>query len=189
MHSFHASLHEYPQGPSVTSSPISFTDSNQKEIWISYFPKVNFWKHFTYSEPFAEKYKDNTRNRISLFQQPAENWVGVPEDKISWTYAAWHAFGIAWIKTPNAKSGKDLVVYDVEGYFPHEVKKWEISSMPLIRGYVKYCSLPSKRKINKIWVWQDKQHRGNGECLKHTLPAHVTMCFDIKIKVLKELWA
>ena len=90
------------------------------------------------------------------------NWVG----GTTWARDDWHALGLAWIKTPDARYGKDLVVFDAEGLFPNEVRKWEISAMPLISGYVQYCSLPPIKRINRIWYWQDKSHRSEGKCLE-----------------------
>ncbi|MCJ1461406.1 hypothetical protein MMC07_000003 [Pseudocyphellaria aurata] len=115
---------------------------------------MDFSQYFTYSEAFAEKYKANTKNRIALLNRPMENWVGITKEKTNWTKAPWHAIGIAWIQTPNTTSGKDLVVFDVEGLTPDDpdFKKWRLSSMPIIRSYVDFCGKPnSKRKINRAW--------------------------------------
>ncbi|MCJ1464767.1 hypothetical protein MMC07_003380 [Pseudocyphellaria aurata] len=71
---FLQSPHEFPQGPNVTSAPISFPNKSPKASWIKEFnkpvededevvPKTDFTQCLTYSESFAEKSKDNTMNR------------------------------------------------------------------------------------------------------------------------------
>lgn len=49
------SLQQYPGGPNVCSSPVSFIDRFQKSSWIQHFPKASFEGNFTYSESFGEK--------------------------------------------------------------------------------------------------------------------------------------
>lgn len=161
---FLASLHQHPGGPSVTSAPISFANKDQKKDWKEWFPDSNYSECFTYSQFCSETCKTTTSNRIALLYRPARSWIGVketnrPKEEL-------RALGIAWIKTPDVKYGKDLVVFDVECRFPNEVTRWEISAVSIIPSYVQYSALP---RINRIWYWQDTSHRSEGKCLKHTL--------------------
>ncbi|MCJ1422466.1 hypothetical protein MMC29_000346 [Sticta canariensis] len=167
---FLQSLQQYPNGPNVCTSPVSFTDTKQKSKWIKQFPDAGFRETFTYSQAFTEATKENTRNKVVLFQRPVHNWVGLPKIGITWAHAERHAFALAWIKRPNVEFGKDLVVFDVDCLLPAEAGNWVIGSIPLVRGFVLYCCDPKHKKlINNVWYWQNTGHRGMGECLEHSL--------------------
>ena len=124
---FLQSLQEYPNGPNVCDSPISFTDMNQKHKWMEQFPEAGFAETFTFSRLFSAKSKENTWTRIALFQRPVHNLIGIPRSEFTPTHAERHAFAVAWIKRPNVECGKDLVVFDVDCLTPAEVGTWSIS--------------------------------------------------------------
>ena len=160
---FLRSLHEFPQGPNVTSVPLSFPNKFQKAGWVKHFKEQeeaedededvedrDYIQYLTFSEAFAEGSKEDTMNRIGLLNRPVGNWVGKTKAETDWPVAPWHAMGIAWIKTPDTEYGRDLIVYDVENLHPDdpEVKRWTITSMPIIRGYVEFCR-DSKPKKNQ----------------------------------------
>lgn len=126
---FLKSLHEFPDGPSVTSAPISFASKLQKVGWINEWeknlkdgqkPNMDFGQYFTYCESLGEKYKDGTRNRIGLVNRPVDNWVGKTKAETDYHVAAWHAIGVAWIRVPSFTQGKDLVIFDVENGRPDD---------------------------------------------------------------------
>ena len=100
---FLQSLHEFSQGPNVTSAPISFPNKSQKASWIKEFDKqvedededvevekTEFTQYLTFSESFAEKSEDNTMNCIALLNRPVENWVGKIKEETDWPVAPWH---------------------------------------------------------------------------------------------------
>lgn len=166
---FLKTLQEYPGGPHVCTAPISFTDGKEKTDWVKYFPdSLNNQK--TYSQLFNEKIKDNTSNRVALFQRPVEGWVAVPKEKNSWTEDDWHALAIAWIKKPNVTYGKDLVIFDVEPRTVDEGERLRVPSLPTIRNFIKYCRTEKPiRQINNSWYSQDLKHKGEDKCLTHSL--------------------
>lgn len=126
--------------------------------------------HNTYSQLFTKKIKDNTSNRIALFQRPAKIWFEIRKGKTSWTHDDWHAFAIGWIQKPNVTFSKDLVIFDVECRTPDEVGKLTVASLPIVKGFIDYCRNGKlKRKINNIWYSQDIKHREKEDCLKHSL--------------------
>ena len=91
---FLQSLDQHLQGPNICSLPISFSNTKQKAGWLERFPQ--FEDNLTYSRLFLEtSRKKDIKNSLALFQRPMERWVGVPEEKINWTYADFHVFAIA----------------------------------------------------------------------------------------------